>query len=226
MMEKLFKNKIFVFLACGVFVWWKYGKMGIITIDKALFFAMLVFGFLTLVSAYDKAWKYESPQVVCANDHGSTDMRMIPAGENYVLIKKGGILTGGWHMEGSEGTWILPRRFVSQGENVIMSPIVVEETALVALPPSVYETLVTNDQYKPPYLYGEIPLGILSTGDETVDELYNQIKALQRQVNWYQDRVSDLTQEIDRYMSHTYRITDRKKWYQLLVGKNEGENND
>lgn len=219
-MEKIYKNKPLLFLLAGGFVWWKYGKMGTLIFDKAFFLAAVAIIFIFIADGYERAWKYDSPQIVTANDHGSCDMRITPAGQKYVLIKKGSILVSGWYSQGGEGTYVLPIHLVNQFETVITSSAVVQEVELGALPPAAFNILNGNKEFKPPYLYGEAPISAISA-DETVDELVQKINTLNRQVNWYQDRVSDLTQEIERYMSHTYRLADRKTWYKLLVGKEE-----
>lgn len=134
---------------------------------------------------YDRAWKYDSLHIICANDHGSTDLKMHPAGKD-ILIQKGAILTD-WVMEGKDGTYILPRKYVCQSENVLISSVVVEETNLNALPPAVYRIVSENpSKFKPPYLYGESPIFSWVEHEQKVEGLDQKITALNQQVNWYQ----------------------------------------
>lgn len=228
-MTSLLKNKGIWALALGAFVYWKYGDWGVITIDKALFLALAT-GMLALWSdSQYKAWKYDSPQILTPNEHGSTDMRITPAGEGMVLVKKGGILTAGWHSGGSDGTYVLPTRYVYVGDNAIISSVVVEETDVYELPPSVYELISQNSEFKPPYFFGQVPIraldGTILTGEQEKEELVEHLlqkeKMLNRQVNWLRKRLQEATLEIDNLMSHYRRATQKDKWYEALYKKGE-----
>lgn len=226
------KNKAVWALLLGAFVYWKYGDWGVISIDKALFLALAI-GMLAMWSDCQyKAWKYDSPQIITPNEHGSTDMRIIPAGQEFVLVKKGGILTAGWHSSGGDGTYVLPTRYVYAGDQTIITSIVVTETDLYDLPPVVHEIISQYPEFKPPYYYGRTPLAALDgkisvteqEKEEMIEYLLQKEKMLNRQINWTRKRLQEATMEIDNLMSHYRRATEKDKWYEALYKR--GENSE
>lgn len=221
MLEKIYKNKFILLAILGVFVWWKKGKMGYVQFDKAIFFAGIIFIIIILFENLEKAWKYESPQFVCANLHGSTNMVITPVDE-YALVKKGGILTD-WVMEGTDGTFIIPLNSLFCGKNVIISSILVEETDLYALPPPVFTFIKNRPDFKPPFFYGEFPLFTWENWRIELTELKEKINALHRMFNWLQEQHKIATQEVDNYISHIRRITKEDSYWKLFEKRDTNE---
>jgi len=223
MIEKILKNKLVILGILGLFYWWKHGKMGIVQIDKVLLIDLLVFMIILIGDGYQRAWKYDSPQVVSPSSHHSYDGTIYPAGE-YVLIQLGGILTD-WRMEGKDGTIVLPRDKVFQGEGVVITPVVVEETDLRALPPSVFQKIRREEsKFKPPYYYGTSTISAWTTDPDEVAQVNQKIETLNMRINWYQEEFPQAVSEIDHYFSHMKRTVEGDKFLaKLRWGKEENE---
>ncbi|MBU7045055.1 MAG: hypothetical protein HXS54_01350 [Theionarchaea archaeon] len=227
MMEIITKNKLIVFLLICAFIFIAKDKMGNLVINKAFFFGALIIVGILMWDALDRAWKYDSPQIVTANLHCSTDKELTPCGI-YVLATMGSILTDEFHMKGSEGTLILRQDQIYEGKNVIIAPVIVEQYEDIYLPDKVYDLVRDSREFKPPYYFGDEIITeyteILTESGESIEILKNKVKTLQGQVNWHRDRLSEQTRELDNVISHMRRITDKKSIWKTLFSK--GEDNE
>lgn len=225
MINDILKNKLVWLLLAVAFTYWYWDKWGCAQIRKSLLISAILFLTASFFDIQYKAWKHDSPQIVTPNSHGSTDMQVTPAG-TYLVIKKGAIFTAGWHVEGADGTYVLPSHLAYKGKNTIMSPVIVENTDIHQLPEAVYNLIMeSGNEFKPPYLYGEKTLKdlnqILDGKNGTLEILDSKNKVLQAEVNWLNQRLREMQRELENLMSHLHRVTQGDKWYKALITKSE-----
>lgn len=217
------RNKAIFFGALIIFFIWKHGKMESVSIDKALFIDMLIAATVLIWEGFNRAWKYDSPHIVTPSTHHSFDGTIHHAGP-HIMIKLGGILTD-IRMEGKDGTIVLPRDEVFEGEGVVITPIVVEETDPRLLPPKVYAKIKrTGKKFKAPYLYGKATISAWNTDPHEIARLNAEIETLNQRINWYQEEFPQVVGEIDKYMSHMKRVVGEEgPLAKLRWGKEENE---
>ena len=224
MMEIIMKNKLIVFLVICVFIFLQKDKMGDLVINKAFFLGLAIMIGILMWDAFDRAWKYDSPQLVTANLHCSTDKELTPCGP-YILVQMGSILTSEIHIKGNDGTVILNQAHIYEGKNVIIAPVIVELIDLINLPDKVYELIRDTKEFKPPYYIEDRTIAefekILAEGGESIEELKQKVKTLQGRVNWLTDRLNEANRTLENVISHMRRITDKKSIWKALFSKEE-----
>ncbi len=220
MIEKIYKNKTILLIVLAILVYWRHGKHGTVTFDKAFFFSALFFIMIICWESMEKGWKYESPMFAAPNYHCSTTMDLKMIGE-YIVIRAGGIKTD-FVFEGGDGTVIVDTDTCFFGDRILITTTLLQECDIYSLPYNVYLFLKNHpEEFKPPFLYGEQTFFALQDLGKDPAKLENEIKALNNQINFTSDQLLTATHTVERLVSHWKRLVEKKNLFQIFTERGD-----
>jgi len=225
--ERILKNKLVILGGLILFVYFYKDRWGNITLNKAYLTAGVIFLLILAIDGMNKGWKQESPQIVAPNFHASWGKDIEPAGIYYILIRAGGILAQGFHMLGRDGTVILDVNHTYQGDNCIITSLILKKVPLSHLPSEVAQEIKMG-KYPEPYYFGDTIATDLNQVFESTEDpqiLKQKITTLRSTNQWLVEANEMLKEEIDNLLSHIKRVTgkDDQWWKAMFRKQNEGE---
>lgn len=200
---------LFVFVLCGLFLIIFYGRLDVVSIDKAVFIVsvLLVVSFAGFMVELEI--KHKSSKVISNPIHSTISYKSIRRKGDWAVIKLGGtdfiFTTEG----GSEGTLVVPLTSLNQYGDSFGCNVDVKKVAVNQMPPEVY----TDRDYmnlKPPYY-----LGSLTAASEAEKPTVEEMKARMEKQNQIMNMQSDLLDEkydgYEKFQDAISRISERKQ---------------